>query len=301
MANYNIRILYDVPGWAYYWRAIALRKYAPPDFSVDIGPDYGKAFNSKQYHLVLQLAYSYAKQLRQFMSNSKRCNFPLVSSYNVGWGYANKWLQTTIAYSDYVIVNSFDMWNKSGRHPKTIHISNGVDLEVYKLKKPIKGRRPRVLWIGSIAHKKTKNYDKILVPLSQELRRRNIAVDFRVVDSVGRNRMTQDQMCYWYNTGSIYVVASSSEGTPNPALEAAACGCTVVATRVGNMPELIEHGRNGFLCDTTYQSVFQNVMAAIQNQESLATNMQQTIQPWHWKNRANEYYSFFRKIIEARK
>lgn len=45
----------------------------------------------------------------------------------------------------------------------------------------------------------------------------------------------------------IFVHPSLSEGLPNGVMEAMACGCTVVASRVGGCAELIEEGRTGFL------------------------------------------------------
>ncbi len=47
----------------------------------------------------------------------------------------------------------------------------------------------------------------------------------------------------------IFVHPSLSEGMPNAVMEAMACGCAVVATRVGGGPELIEHGVHGLLVD----------------------------------------------------
>ena len=294
---YNIRLLYDVKGWAYYWRCLALQKYAPSDFNVTIGSDYGKAFREKKHDMVLQLAYSYAKDLRNHMDKAKY-TFPLVASYNVGWNYANKWLDGTIKYSDHVIINNYEMWDKSGRKKKTIPLSNGVDRSVFRIRKPIKMRKARVLWVGSKCHSKTKNYDRILVPLGNMLRRYNIPYDFKIVNSTGKDRLNQDQMAYWYNTGSIYVVASSTEGTPNPALEAASCGCTVVSTRVGNMPELIVNGKNGYLCDANVKSLFEGIKKASENLHTLEDNMQETIEEWDWKNRSIQFYDFFRKVIE---
>jgi hypothetical protein len=61
-----------------------------------------------------------------------------------------------------------------------------------------------------------------------------------------RNR---EEMLDFYRSLDVYVCASRSEGTPNPCLEAAACGLPVVTTRVGNMPELIGDGENGFFVE----------------------------------------------------
>jgi glycosyltransferase involved in cell wall biosynthesis len=45
----------------------------------------------------------------------------------------------------------------------------------------------------------------------------------------------------------IFVHPSLSEGLPNAVMEAMACGCAVIASRVGGCAELIEHGRTGLL------------------------------------------------------
>jgi L-malate glycosyltransferase len=45
----------------------------------------------------------------------------------------------------------------------------------------------------------------------------------------------------------IFVHPSLSEGLPNAVMEAMACGCTVLASRVGGCPELIEDGVHGTL------------------------------------------------------
>lgn len=49
----------------------------------------------------------------------------------------------------------------------------------------------------------------------------------------------------------VFVMPSLSEGGPRVALEAMMLGMPVVSTKVGVMPDVIIHGRNGFLVDAT--------------------------------------------------
>jgi glycosyltransferase involved in cell wall biosynthesis len=54
----------------------------------------------------------------------------------------------------------------------------------------------------------------------------------------------------WMCSIDIFVLPSDTESFPNGVLEAMACGCAVIGSRVGGVPELIEEGRSGLLFDT---------------------------------------------------
>jgi glycosyltransferase involved in cell wall biosynthesis len=47
----------------------------------------------------------------------------------------------------------------------------------------------------------------------------------------------------------ILTLSSNNEGTPASLIEGMASGCPVVATNVGGVPDLIQHGENGWLVD----------------------------------------------------
>lgn len=57
----------------------------------------------------------------------------------------------------------------------------------------------------------------------------------------------QGQVLGWWQRATIGVLTSDNEGMPVSLMEAAACGVPVVATAVGGVPELVEHGVTGVL------------------------------------------------------
>jgi glycosyltransferase involved in cell wall biosynthesis len=51
----------------------------------------------------------------------------------------------------------------------------------------------------------------------------------------------------WLSRIDLFVLPSRSEAFSNALMEAMACGCCPIASRVGGNPELIEEGQNGLL------------------------------------------------------
>jgi teichuronic acid biosynthesis glycosyltransferase TuaC len=58
-------------------------------------------------------------------------------------------------------------------------------------------------------------------------------------------RQPYDRVPLYFNAADISVLASYREGCPNVVLESLASGTPVVASDVGSVSEMIEHGRNG--------------------------------------------------------
>ena len=56
-----------------------------------------------------------------------------------------------------------------------------------------------------------------------------------------------DELAALYSDLDVLVNSSTSEGTPTPIMEALAAGCPVVATAVGGVPDMLDHGRLGLL------------------------------------------------------
>jgi len=51
-----------------------------------------------------------------------------------------------------------------------------------------------------------------------------------------------DELIELYNVSEIFALSSKSEGFPKVLLEAMACGCKIVTTPVGSVPEIMKGG-----------------------------------------------------------
>lgn len=321
--NYRIKVLYDAPGWAHWHRARALVKYAPNDFEVDIGRGLG-GYTTHRYDLIFLIPGPAAPGLmRHLRAHGMADTTVVVGGLNIGDPVlVAKWAKIIRAEGVTPLVNSKAALAAAG---EARWISNGVDLDDFGLDVPITDRPKRVLWTGSTWHSEklfpdraqqeggdTKRYWEILLPLKDRLAARGIKCDYRRVNSV-MQKMKDDravlkdpayldraELRRWYNTGQVYVCASKTEGTPNPALEAAACGCAVVSTPVGNMPELID-GRNGALCGHTIDDLGRGILDCLANIEVRSPAMLESIRSWSWQDVAGEYFGLFRELIVRRR
>jgi glycosyltransferase involved in cell wall biosynthesis len=140
---------------------------------------------------------------------------------------------------------------------------------------PAKRTSLRVLWAASIV--KAKRPD-ILALIAQKCADLNLPIEFHVHGLRGEsvsmatfeNLVSLDNVHYGggFQGGiaelvsqkeyDIYLCTSETEGTPNAILEAMAANLTVVAPRVGGIPEVISDGATGYLVDT-YDDISQYV------------------------------------------
>jgi glycosyltransferase involved in cell wall biosynthesis len=149
---------------------------------------------------------------------------------------------------DRISVNNrmlYDEYKQIHRH--VTYIPNGVRQDVFTFEATPLVKPFRIGWVGNV-DRSVKNHD-ILVRLMERF---NDGRDFKfdIVGSSKKDGAKQlhplRKMVPYYQRLNFFLVTSTSEGTPNPALEAASCGVPLISSYVGNMPELID-GSNGWL------------------------------------------------------
>lgn len=96
-----------------------------------------------------------------------------------------------------------------------------------------------------------------------------------------------------YQQANIFVLTSEHEGTPNVLLEAMATGLPVIATNVGGVPEIVQHGRTGLLvAEDNSDDLVNTTRALIQNpglRDELGTQARSDVEESHSVHRLPAY------------
>ena len=158
-----------------------------------------------------------------------------------------------------------------------IEALKGVDLLLHTIAYLDADSDLRVLVVGSDAEG------------SGELERlRRLADDLHVegtVEFVGR--VPQERLAWYYSAADACVIPSFYESFGLAALESMACGTPVVASRVGGLSTIVQHGRTGYLkswrCPEAFAHSLEIILAnrSLQDSMGLAARRRAEGMSWH--------------------
>ena len=96
----------------------------------------------------------------------------------------------------------------------------------------------------------------------------------------------------FYNSIDVFISPSRLEGGPIPLLEAMMSNVMPVATNTGHAPDLIEHGKNGYMYDA--DASISDILALIdQAANDTKTEIRQSVQQYSWKRTAEKVQELF--------
>lgn len=197
-----------------------------------------------------------------------------------------------------------EIYNKFYLKPSGV-ITDGVDLELFKMNDVEKynnlNTRPlKIGWTGNSMFideedDDLKGLNKIIKPAIEELKNEGYNVELNIAD---RNikLIPHEKMPDYYNDIDIYVCASRTEGTPNPILEAMACGVPVISTDVGIVQECFGKKQKEFIISRSKDELKKKIIQLVKNKNILkelsVENLKQ-IKDWDWKIKVKSFKKFF--------
>ena len=155
---------------------------------------------------------------------------------------------------------------------------NGEKVIVYVGRiEPIKGLE---LLLRSAAIMESEDAVKVLVIGGDRTHDREVKRLKGLAEELGIEDMTtfvgvvdQRLLPLYYNAADVCVVPSYYESFGLVALEALACGTPVVASRVGGLPSVVQHGRTGYLLSWRCPEPFADSLEAILSSTGLRKTM----------------------------
>jgi glycosyltransferase involved in cell wall biosynthesis len=178
---------------------------------------------------------------------------------------------------------------------------NGVDTDFFRPSAAPPPPTPlRAGWAGSLKNQTPahRGVHELIAPAVAALD----GVELCIAAREDRRRDAEEMRAF-YQALHVYVCASRSEGTPNPCLEAAACGVPIVTTAVGNMPELIRDGENGFFVTRNVDDIAAKLRRLRDDpelRERMARAARAAVEAWDWRHQAPRYAAMFEAVLDGR-
>jgi hypothetical protein len=301
-----IMCVVDRPGWAHDRKTAALASALADDF--DIVTRYQQAVTADELaaaDLVLLYYWLQVDRLgdRAETLHRRRDTFVLgvCSEFELEGAWRDPGVAMLTTLPRAVFVNSLRLKRLVepliGR--PTTYTPNGVDTNFFcPPPVPRQSRTLRVGWAGSLTNQGAEHRG-----VHEYIGPAVAAVGAELMLAVREERWRDmREMRDFYHSLDVYVCASRSEGTPNPCLEAAACGLPVVTTRVGNMPELITDGVNGFLVERDVAAIAARLhqLGDPDLRAQMGEAARQSVAAWDWRPHAQNYAEMFRAILSDR-
>ena len=135
-------------------------------------------------------------------------------------------------------------------------------------------------------------------------RLRQMADDLNLGDAVEFvGRVPQERLAWYYSAADACVVPSFYESFGLSALESMACGTPVVASRVGGLPTIVQHGRTGYLkswrCPEAFAHSLEMIMANRSLQDSMGQAARRRAESLSWDGVAGQLLALYHRLAAS--
>ena len=180
---------------------------------------------------------------------------------------------------------------------------NGVESSIF-FPSPLPERGPlRLMWVGNPSvqhHGDNKGFSSIVQPVVDSFDAEQVTLHTATPESP----VARESMGDFYRSNHVLICTSKHEGGPLPIVEALACGRPVISTKVGIVPEVVQHESNGLLIQRSRQSLRKAIQQLLDDPkllESLANQSSASIQTRLASETAQHYRTMFEFAFQRKK
>lgn len=200
-----------------------------------------------------------------------------------------------------------------GIYPNPTELAeDGVDLSLFK---PMNLERfetleQRTLVIGWAGNSRWaagqgedfKGYYSILKPAIEQLQQEGLNIRLELADRQ-QGFIAHKEMPAYYAKLDVYVCPSKIEGTPNPVLEAMACGVPVITTNVGVVPQALGDDPFSLILPERSIEALKNrlrdfYLERATHVKSISQDCLEKIQDWDWSEKVKSFERLFDRFVK---
>jgi glycosyltransferase involved in cell wall biosynthesis len=291
----KILIICDTAKWAWAIKSKNLQRYLSDEFTIEIVylDDGEKIQKDKEYDIYLTFSLNHLWHVKSI--NPKKLITGSTSHQNFH-NYINaRNLNDRCAA---IHMNSMFLYNlsiKNKNHKNIFYCPNGVDTKLFvPREKKLDVKNLVVGFVGK--NNENKGLRNFIIPAVKKLE----GVTLKTITNTWKNAIENKNLVDYYNSIDLYIISSDFECTPNPALEAAACGKPLISTKVGNMPEFIHNAVSGYLIDRKINLITDRISYLQKNPSKIikmGREARKKAEEWDWKIQAENYRKMFRDVI----
>ena len=284
MDNLNYLFIVDSYKWALHKRAINLNKYLNLNAEIIHFNEINK-INLNKFNVVYSLNWPIYGYIQNKISNKKFKLLTTISSHEKNRPIL---IKNILNKHDNFSVSNIHLLNEYLLHYKKVYYTPfGVDHNIYKQYTDPNNYKNIFGFVGNISRveKRFKVIENII----------NNIPNAKLITATNLDLFNDHQMIEFYNNIGTLICFSTSEGTPNPILEAAACGRNIITTNVGNVSELFLNNLKNNIVDSEF-SLKNNILNIINKNIDLSLSgnslKENILNNWTWEKKSENFKKF---------
>jgi len=288
-----IRMLVDVPGWAWDNKAKQIIQYLKEDFEIEI-----EYLSDERMGVIWGDEVFFTFECNTHMFSRVVRGRPYITGVTAHTYKNMKGHRELMEGAIAIHANSKLLYDEVKRYnANCFYVPNGVDEGLFRYNHRDIDEEFTVGYVGKPMERK--GLSKYIIPACKKAGVNFVMQACKYKDT---SKVEHHLMPKFYDGVDCIIIASDMDGTPNQLLEAAAVGRTFIGNKIGNVPEFVDEGVNGFMLDGRRIDDYVDRLLWLKENRQRCRDMgvaaRRTVETgWTWKIQSEKYREMFERCM----